>query len=785
MPPMFRLRFGLILLLMLVLSGPVVFAQCLPARYHTITELYQFAFDLQTQFPNWVKVDSIGHSRGDLEGHVWPLYAVKISDNVQVFEDEPVSLIIMHIHAEEVIGMEACVEYMQALVTNQYRDLRNNTQIYFVLTMNPDGLSVISDCLDNTYRKNGYHPPQLNGRDCAVVPGVGLDSCGVDLNRNFDLNWIWGDTLWQPAIAESFDYFRGPGPFTEPEAQAIRDFSLRIRPTVSIVYHSSRAGGNAERSIIAWQWGLDPGPYKFPPDCTAIGLWNRRYVEKTLAYPGNYHFHAALGGTHNGALQDWFYWRIGTFQANTETSPSDGDIQPDSARLEAMISAMTPSLDWMNRRLLNLDHDQPAPLTIYTRDASNNFAPISAEWRIEQTWTPLLPPRTTNEEFGRMTILPAAGPITIRARKEGYADTTASTTVQPAGDPQVIVLDLRRLPEHNLFLHLVDAAGNGLAGTGDLDGEYPRSLTIPATGLTLSLAEGEYHLRVRANDEGLMVAWRDFVIAGDRNIEIALPPANPTWADNFDTGFSHWTTGGDGNEWRIDADTTAMQFGTSAHTNGDTYRAVYAANANSWLQSSSPVALAGGNIAYLEFYRRGRMDVPSDSFFVEVSTDGSNWELAAGYCDLEIGWTRTYVNLSRWVPNPVYLRFRLHSDNALGELGMHIDNIRVFGGTDNAAPTPPQLQPFDWTITDAFPNPFNPSTTIRYELGGPGAARLVVFNLLGEVVREFGISRGVAGRGELTWDGTNSSGHGVPSGLYFARLTAGEHLSTQKLLLVR
>ncbi|MBL0062763.1 MAG: hypothetical protein IPP40_15095 [bacterium] len=153
-----------------------VFAQPLEPCYHTLDELYDFIFQLQTDFPQFVKVDSIGHSRGEMLNHQFPVYAVKISDNVQTFEDEPVNLIIAHIHAEEVAGLEATIKFMQKLVTNQepYRTIRNQTQVYIVPTMNPDGLEVISLGLDKTWRKNGYIPPELHSDSCIVIQGVGV-----------------------------------------------------------------------------------------------------------------------------------------------------------------------------------------------------------------------------------------------------------------------------------------------------------------------------------------------------------------------------------------------------------------------------------------------------------------------------------------------------------------------------------------------------------------------------------------------------------------------------------
>lgn len=150
--------------------------------------------------------------------HQFPVYAVKISDNVAMFEDEPVMLIVAHIHAEEVAGLEATIKLMQKMVTNQepYRTIRNQSQLYAIPTMNPDGLEVILLGSDNYWRKNGYIPPELHLDSCVVVQGMGEDSRGVDLNRNFDINWIYGDTLFVRENVEPFDYFRGPAPFSEP-----------------------------------------------------------------------------------------------------------------------------------------------------------------------------------------------------------------------------------------------------------------------------------------------------------------------------------------------------------------------------------------------------------------------------------------------------------------------------------------------------------------------------------------------------------------------------------------
>jgi len=85
-----------------------------------------------------------------------------------------------------------------------------------------------------------------------------------------------------------------------------------------------------------------------------------------------------------------------------------------------------------------------------------------------------------------------------------------------------------------------------------------------------------------------------------------------------------------------------------------------------------------------------------------------------------------------------------------------------------------------------FPNPFNPSTVILYELEGDVGIRLQVFDVAGRVVRtlENG-SIGSAGRNEAHWDGRDNSGKSVSAGIYFFRLEAGSYSETKRMVLVK
>jgi len=92
---------------------------------------------------------------------------------------------------------------------------------------------------------------------------------------------------------------------------------------------------------------------------------------------------------------------------------------------------------------------------------------------------------------------------------------------------------------------------------------------------------------------------------------------------------------------------------------------------------------------------------------------------------------------------------------------------------------------YKFHLSQNYPNPFNPVTGIEYQLPEASHVRLVIYNLQGQIVKWLVDSTMPAGYYTVRWDGRNSCGGAVSSGVYLYRLTAGHFKSTKRMLLIR
>jgi hypothetical protein len=83
------------------------------------------------------------------------------------------------------------------------------------------------------------------------------------------------------------------------------------------------------------------------------------------------------------------------------------------------------------------------------------------------------------------------------------------------------------------------------------------------------------------------------------------------------------------------------------------------------------------------------------------------------------------------------------------------------------------------------PNPFNPSTTLTFEIPSPGPVRLAIYDLAGRLVRVLQDGNLPAGAHRLEWNGTTEGGLPAPSGVYLYHLTSERFTAAGRMTLVR
>ncbi len=192
----------------------------------SLDEVYRELDSMSMEFPSIASQKTIiGYSYQSR-----PIYMLKISDHVQVDENEPELYYDALHHSREPMCMMQLIFFMQYLLENYSQDpdikcLVDSRELYFIPVVNPDG----------------YFYNQL------VVPGGGGlwrlnlrnnadGSVGVDLNRNY--GYYWGYDENGSSSVPGAQTYRGSAPFSEPETEAVKDFCNQHHFISALSYHS-------------------------------------------------------------------------------------------------------------------------------------------------------------------------------------------------------------------------------------------------------------------------------------------------------------------------------------------------------------------------------------------------------------------------------------------------------------------------------------------------------------------------------------------------------------------
>jgi hypothetical protein len=93
--------------------------------------------------------------------------------------------------------------------------------------------------------------------------------------------------------------------------------------------------------------------------------------------------------------------------------------------------------------------------------------------------------------------------------------------------------------------------------------------------------------------------------------------------------------------------------------------------------------------------------------------------------------------------------------------------------------------PITYNLHNAYPNPFNPVTTLRYDLPEDALVNITIYDMMGRVLSNLVSSTQNAGYKSVQWNATNNAGQPVSAGLYLYTIQAGEYRQTKKMVLLK
>ena len=198
----------------------------------------------------------------------------------------------------------------------------------------------------------------------------------------------------------------------------------------------------------------------------------------------------------------------------------------------------------------------------------------------------------------------------------------------------------------------------------------------------------------------------------------------------------------------------------------------------------------GATISYWRWYSNSWGNSPDlDYWNVDVTSGGGTWVSLENTLTTEASWTNHTFTLTDYVEltGETQVRFVAsdEGDGSLVEAGVDdflLTTVRVvYTDVDEAE----DAAPAKLVLGGNVPNPFNPSTTIRFDLPRPGKVHLDVYDISGRCVATLVSDELEAGRHEVTWSGIGRDGREVSSGLYFSRLRADGETRTRKMMLLK
>jgi len=361
-----------------------------------------------------------------------------------------------------------------------------------------------------------------------------------------------------------------------------------------------------------------------------------------------------------------------------------------------------------------------------------------------------------------------------------YITLARSLDLSAAVNPVLTVWTRYELGSDDVRLHYSNNGGaTWHSPTHTFWSGYQRSWVPHFYYMNSSAGEDDVRIRIRLhqdNNDIVHDGWYvDDLRIGERDTNTLPYP----FFDDFEGGLDNWLVSGD--DW----DVTDEDYHSPTHALTDSPYGDYEHGVDTYITLARSVDLSAAVEPVLTFWTR--YDLGGDNGKLQYSNNGgATWMTAEFWNGELLYWTpQRYEMNSSAGDDDVRVRFVIDQDNNdIVHDGWYIDDVRICEAAEVGVPGGPDL--VDHAVLFAnSPNPFNPRTTIRYELPDPSPVTLRIFDLAGRLVDVLVEGKMAAGTHTATWTGRDTHGHSLPSGTYFYRLEADGFVETRRMTLLR
>ncbi|MEW6250173.1 MAG: M14 family zinc carboxypeptidase [Planctomycetota bacterium] len=324
------------------------------------------------------------------------MYAVKVSDNVTVDEDEPAFLIVAEHHAREIVTPVIALYALDQLLSQYGADptitaIVDRYEIWICPVWNPDGYNYVFT-VNNMWRKNRT----------VFAGGIGCDQ-----NRNYPLGWY---SSCSGSTTPSSETYKGPSPASESETKTMLALGDDRHFGKVLDFHSS-----GREVLYSYRCITHPLTAWLQTEAAALGN-QCAYGIRTPSADGEHpHWHLGMHGAH-------------AFLMETATS-----FQPAYATAQAEAVRVWPAIRWFFQR--------PYPLMGRVTDAQTG-APVVATITIDGLNYTNGEVHKSNARFGRYHLFLPPGARTLHFAAEGYVTRDIPVTITTA--EQVLDVGLSR-----------------------------------------------------------------------------------------------------------------------------------------------------------------------------------------------------------------------------------------------------------------------------------------------------------------------------------------------------